>query len=62
MKKKERLKHLATKIFTLEKECQLGKDVEDNMDKMQNIMSTLSLEEMFYVIDYIEKHYKIFDN
>lgn len=52
MKKKE-IRKRAQEIWELEKECQLGKNVQENMEKMYILMSTLSLEELAAIDDYI---------
>lgn len=54
MKDKE-IKCLSEQIVALEKEMRLGKNVKENQDKIENIMSTLSIEEMLQIDDYIIK-------
>jgi len=54
-KRNNRIKFLSEKIVALEKEMRLGKNVQENQDKIENIMSTLSIEEMLQVDDYITK-------
>lgn len=51
--KKKALRKRAQEIWELEKECQLGKNVQENMEKMYILMSTLSLEELVAIDDYI---------
>lgn len=54
MKKKE-IRKRAQEIWELEKECQLGKNVQENMEKMYILMSTLSLEDLVAIDDCIWK-------
>lgn len=54
MKNKKRIKESAEKIIALEKECQLGKNVQENMQKMQDIMLTLSFEDLLFIDEYIQ--------
>ncbi|MCC8068677.1 MAG: hypothetical protein LIO71_02800 [Ruminococcus sp.] len=54
-KRNNRIKFLSEKIVALEKEMRLGKNVQENQDKIENIMSTLSIEEMLQIDDYITK-------
>jgi len=54
-KRNNRINFLSEKIVALEKEMRLGKNVQENQDKIENIMSTLSIEEMLQVDDYITK-------
>lgn len=51
----KKLKKIATQIIELEKLCQKGDNVPDNMNKMAQLISELSLEEMLAVDDYITK-------
>lgn len=60
MRKNKKIKQIAEKILKLERECQEGKDVQENMAKIEKITSILSLEDMLEVDDYITK--KFFDN
>jgi len=46
------------KIKSLEEKCQAGIDVEKNMAKMEEVMSLLKPEELFEVIDELEKTFK----
>ena len=48
------LKHYASKIKKLENQCQNGKDVSENMMKMTKLFESLSLDEMFQLMEYIE--------
>lgn len=49
----KKIKNLSEQIAGLEQELLLGKNVSENQDKINIIMSTLSLEEMLEVDDYI---------
>ena len=49
----KRIKILAQKIVKAEQEMHLGKDVQENKQKIENIVSSLSFEDMIAVDDYI---------
>ena len=51
----KKIKEIAKQIALLEKECALGKNVQSNMAEIEKIMSTLSIEEMFEVDEYITR-------
>lgn len=53
MKDEKKIKKLAEQIFILEKECQLGNNVQENMNKIEQLTQTLSLDEMLEVDTYI---------
>lgn len=53
MKDEKKIKQLAEQIFILEKECQLGNNVQENMNKIEQLTQTLSLDEMLEVDTYI---------
>lgn len=55
MKDEKRLIELAEQILELEKECQLGNNISKNADKMEQLVLTLSLEELLKVNAYIEE-------
>ena len=46
---KKKLENIVKQIKALEEECQAGKDVEVNMNKMNTILDSLTIEEMFEV-------------
>ena len=57
MAKQDRYKNLnilAQKIANLEREISLGKNVQENEKKIDSIMTTLSLEDLVYVVSRIE--------
>lgn len=54
-KKNKRIKILSQKIVNLENKIQLGNNVKENEDKINNIMSTLSLEDLLEIDEYITK-------
>ena len=54
-KRNKYIKILAQKIVKLEKEICLGKDVQMNQKKIQNIMESLSLSEMLEIDEYIQR-------
>lgn len=51
----KKLKKIAIEMVALEKLCQKGDNVSHNMDRMAQLISELSLEEMLAVDDYIMK-------
>ncbi len=53
MKDEKKIKELAEQIFILEKECQLGNNIQENMNKIEQLTQTLSLDEMLEVDTYI---------
>lgn len=53
MKDEKKLIELAKQISILEKECQLGYNVQNNMNKIEQLISTLSIEEMLKIDMYI---------
>lgn len=58
-KKRKNVKKIAEEILKLEKECQQGKNVQENTAKIEEITSTLSFVEMLMIDEYISK--KFFD-
>lgn len=48
-------KELANILFKLENECQLGKDLTENLAKMTRITETLSLDEILELAEYMEE-------
>lgn len=48
------LQKKALQIASLQNQICEGKDIKLNEDKIQMIMSSLSLEDLFWVLDYIE--------
>ena len=53
MKDEKKLKELAEQISKLEKECQLGNNLQENMNKIEQLIQSLSLEEMLKIDTYI---------
>lgn len=53
MKNKQNIKAIANSIVTLEKQLQLGEDVKENQKKIEDIISSLSIEDMLLIDDYI---------
>ena len=51
----KRIKRIAQKIVNLEEELQLGKKVKENQQKIEDIMSSLSVEDMLQIDEYITK-------
>ena len=49
------LQRKALQIASLQNQICEGKDTKLNEDKIQMIMSSLSLEDLFLIIDYIER-------
>ena len=52
-KQNQRIKILAQKIVKAEINMRLGKDVQENQQKIEDIASTLSFEDMMAIEDYI---------
>lgn len=58
MKDEKKIIKLAEQIYELEKECQLKKDIQKNMYKIEQLTQNLSLEEMLIIDTYItEKNF-----
>ena len=51
--KKKNIKKLAHQIVRLEKECQSGNNISENMNKIEQLIQGLSLEDMLAIDDYI---------
>ena len=49
----KQIKILAQKIAKAETEIRLGRDVQENQQKIENIVSSLSFEDMIAVDNYI---------
>ena len=58
MKDEKKLKELAEQIYNLEQECQFKNNFQQNMNKIEQLTQTLSLEEMLIIDTYIiEKNF-----
>lgn len=57
MKNKHRtyIRKKALQIVELEQQIRLGKNVQSNQQKIQGIMSTLSMEDILFIDDYIRR-------
>ena len=53
--KNSHLQKKAHQIASLQNQICEGKNIKLNEDKIQMIMSSLSLEDLFWVLDYIER-------
>ena len=53
MKDEKKLKELAKQIIEYEKECQLGNNVQENVSKIEQLIQSLSIEEMLAIDAYI---------
>ena len=53
MKNEEELKNIAKQIFNLELECQNGVNVTQNMAKIEQLIKTLSVDDIFKIDTYI---------
>ena len=53
--KNSHLQKKAHQIASLQNQICEGKDIKLNENKIQMIMSSLSLEDLFWVLDYIER-------
>jgi len=49
------IKLVAQKIVKAEKEILLGENVQENQQKIENIMSSLSFEDVLLLDDYIQR-------
>ena len=54
---KEQINDLAEIIFKLEQEAQLGKDVQENLEKIEVIVSSLNFEDMILLDEYITEKF-----
>ena len=52
-RKKKNIKKLAQEIAQLEKECQSGHNFSETMNKIEQIVQGLSLEDMLEIDNYI---------
>jgi len=52
---RKKIKNLGNKILILEKECQLGLNIEKNTQEMAQLISDLSFEEILQLNMYIEE-------
>ena len=52
-KRKKHIKILAEKIVKAEKELLLGNNVQENQAKIEKIMGSLTLDEIFEIDEYI---------
>ena len=53
--KKQDLEILANKILNLERECQNGNYIPENMTKMNMLMDPLEPEELFKLVEILEE-------
>ena len=53
--KNKHLRNIAKKIAKLEKEIRLGNNVQENRDKIENIMCSLDFGDIIFIDDYISK-------
>lgn len=51
---KKKLEDIVKQIKALEDECQTGRDIEVNMQKMNELLEKLSLDELFEVAIQLE--------
>ena len=54
-KRNKRIKILANKIVQIEEQIALGNNVQENQNKIQNIIDSLTLEEILQVDEYITR-------
>ena len=52
----KKLRKIVYDIINLEKECQAGNNIKENMEKMTKIMGSLEIEELLKVCDCLEKN------
>jgi hypothetical protein len=53
--KNKHLRNIAKKIAKLEKEIRLGNNVQENRDKIENIMCSLNFGDIIFIDNYISK-------
>jgi hypothetical protein len=53
--KNKHLRNIAKKIAKLEKEIRLGNNVQENRDKIENIMCSLDFGDIIFIDNYISK-------
>lgn len=51
--KNKHLRNIAKKIAKLEKEIRLGNNVQENRDKIENIMCSLDFGDIIFIDNYI---------
>lgn len=51
---KKKLVKIANQILTLEQKLQAGENMNENLEKMEKLTSSLSLEELYEVNSYLE--------
>lgn len=51
---KKKLENIVKQIKALEDECQTGRDIEANMQKMNELLENLTLDEIFEVTIQLE--------
>ncbi len=51
------LKEIAKKIYSLEKECQQGNNVLENLEEMARLSKNLSGEELLEIDEYIQEKF-----
>ena len=52
---KKKLVKIANQILALEKKLQAGENMNENLEKMENLTSSLSIEELWEVNAYLEE-------
>lgn len=52
---KKKLVKIANQILALEKKLQAGENMNENLEKMENLTSSLSMEELWEVNAYLEE-------
>ena len=52
---KKKLVKIANHILALEKKLQAGENMNENLEKMENLTSSLSMEELWEVNAYLEE-------
>lgn len=55
--KNKRIKMLAEKIYKLENNITLGKNVKESQNKIEEIMTSLTIEELLKIDFYISKRF-----
>lgn len=58
MDKREQ-KEIANRVAKLERDMSLGKNVKDAQAEIENIMTTLSIEDFIYIDNYIQEIFSL---
>lgn len=57
MRNSQEIKKYAERMWKLEEKCQLGEDISESIEEMEQITNQLEIEEILEIAKYIEDHY-----